>query len=87
MRQIRIGGKTFKLPASRVARIILGLVLIAGGILGFLPILGFWMVPLGLIVLSADIVLIRKLRRRATVRLGRWVKRRWPALWARLFAR
>lgn len=44
-------------------RFILGLLLIAGGILGFLPILGFWMIPLGVAVAALDIVpLWRKLR-------------------------
>lgn len=35
-------------------RIILGMMLLLGGILGILPILGFWMIPLGLLVLSLD---------------------------------
>lgn len=43
------------------ARLVLGLVLIAGGILGFLPVLGFWMLPLGLGVAWLD---IRAFRRR-----------------------
>ena len=37
-------------------RLIVGLVLIAGGILGFLPILGFWMIPLGLSIAALDIM-------------------------------
>ena len=32
-----------------------GIVLIAGGTLGFLPILGFWMIPLGIGVASLDV--------------------------------
>ncbi len=36
-------------------RLLLGLALIAGGVLGFLPILGFWMIPLGLAVAALDI--------------------------------
>ncbi|MEZ5913317.1 MAG: hypothetical protein R3D84_14770 [Paracoccaceae bacterium] len=43
------------------ARLALGLVLIAGGTLGFLPVLGFWMLPLGLGVAWLD---IRAFRRR-----------------------
>ncbi|MDH3379636.1 MAG: PGPGW domain-containing protein [Gammaproteobacteria bacterium] len=35
-------------------RISLGTLLVIGGILGFLPILGFWMVPLGLVLLAVD---------------------------------
>jgi hypothetical protein len=31
----------------RWARLVVGVLLIVGGLLGFLPILGFWMVPLG----------------------------------------
>ena len=41
----------------------LGVILVIGGLLGFLPILGFWMLPLGLIVLSIDFALVRRWRR------------------------
>ncbi|MFU8882929.1 MAG: hypothetical protein ACNA7Q_11220 [Rhodobacterales bacterium] len=52
-----------KVPAG--ARLILGLLLIVGGIFGFLPVLGFWMIPLGVAVAALDIVpLIRWLRGR-----------------------
>ena len=36
-------------------RLLLGLLLIIGGILGFLPVLGFWMIPLGLAVAALDV--------------------------------
>jgi len=36
-------------------RLVLGLVLIIGGIFGFLPILGFWMIPLGIAIAALDI--------------------------------
>ncbi|WP_280953500.1 PGPGW domain-containing protein [Phyllobacterium phragmitis] len=52
-------------------RRILGIVLVIGGILGFLPVLGFWMVPLGLLVLSHDSAIIRRWRRKLEVRFGR----------------
>ncbi len=35
-------------------RLILGMLLMIGGLFGALPILGFWMIPLGLLVLSLD---------------------------------
>jgi len=35
-------------------RTLLGLLLMCGGVLGFLPILGFWMFPLGVVILSLD---------------------------------
>ena len=38
----------------RWVRIPLGILLVFGGILGALPVLGFWMIPLGLILLSVD---------------------------------
>lgn len=47
-----------RIPAG--LRLILGLVLIAGGILGFLPVLGFWMIPLGMAVAAADVVPLRR---------------------------
>ena len=36
-------------------RLLLGLALIAGGVFGFLPVLGFWMIPLGIAVAALDI--------------------------------
>ena len=38
----------------RIARITVGSLLIVGGLLGFFPVLGFWMIPLGLVVLAVD---------------------------------
>ena len=37
-------------------RLLVGLLLIAGGFLGFLPVLGFWMIPLGLGVAALDVM-------------------------------
>lgn len=37
-------------------RALTGLLLICGGVLGFLPVLGFWMIPLGLAVAALDVV-------------------------------
>ena len=65
-----------RLPKSKLLRILLGLVLIIGGILGFLPILGFWMIPLGLLVWSVDFPPVRRFRRRAEVKLGKWWQKR-----------
>jgi purine-cytosine permease-like protein len=63
-------------PASRIGRLIVGVLFIIGGVLGFLPVLGFWMVPLGLVILSVDFPFVRRFRRRSEVRLGRWWKER-----------
>jgi len=60
-----------RLPKTRAARIALGWALVVGGILGFLPILGFWMIPLGMAILSVDLPWFRRLRRRVAVWWGR----------------
>ncbi|MCL7998067.1 hypothetical protein M8994_07415 [Brucella sp. 21LCYQ03] len=55
----------------------LGCALVLGGALGFLPILGFWMLPIGLVVLSNDSHRVRRWRRRSEVHiLRKWRKRR-----------
>jgi hypothetical protein len=48
-------------------RSILGILLIVGGVFGFLPILGFWMIPLGAALIALDIA---PLRRRLMAWLG-----------------
>ncbi len=42
------------------ARFVCGLFLMAGGIVGFLPILGFWMFPLGLGFVALDVPPLRR---------------------------
>jgi hypothetical protein len=71
--EIVIGTWRMRLPQSRLFRVLIGVALIFGGILGFLPILGFWMVPLGLLVLSHDSHFVRRQRRRLAVW---WANRR-----------
>ena len=71
-RSISIFGRRMPLPASRGGRVTLGLALVLGGILGFLPILGLWMLPLGFLVLSVDFIFVRRWRRRLGVKWGRW---------------
>jgi 4-alpha-glucanotransferase len=41
-------------PELRWVRLIAGILFVIFGFVGFLPILGFWMVPLGLIILAQD---------------------------------
>jgi hypothetical protein len=59
-------------PSSRWARVPAGILLIAGGVLSILPLLGIWMLPLGLILLSEDIGPLR----RARERILDWIERR-----------
>src|SRR5690606_38985459 len=55
----------------RLLRLPLGVLLILGGFVGFLPVLGFWMVPLGLLLLALDIPLLRPSVAAAIVRCRR----------------
>ncbi len=63
-RTITIGSRSFTLPDWAPARIALGALLILCGFLGFLPILGFWMIPLGIAILSYDIPRVRLFRQK-----------------------
>ena len=46
-------------PRAIWVRIPLAVVLMAGGFVGFLPIFGFWMLPLGLALLAVDVPFLR----------------------------
>jgi hypothetical protein len=76
MSEIRLGQRRVKLPKGRFWRVCLGVILLLGGIVGFLPVVGFWMAPLGIMVLSIDFPAVRKFKRRVKVRYGRWVQAR-----------
>ena len=71
--KIRLFGRDIALPQSRLARSAIGVLLILCGFVGFLPVLGFWMIPLGLFVLAYDFPRVRRFNRRA----GIWIRRRW----------
>lgn len=73
--KIRFGEREFHLPRSRLLRMSVGVLLVIGGILGFLPVLGFWMIPLGLLILSVDLPIVRRWRRRIDLW---WERRRRP---------
>ncbi len=66
-RRIKVFGRQVTMPQSRPLRILIGILLVLFGCLGFLPILGFWMIPLGLLVLSYEFASVRRWRRRTAV--------------------
>jgi len=75
--KVRIGRFSLELPRNRFVRVALGVTLVfAGAVFGFLPILGYWMVPLGLLVLASDSAVIRRLNRRMGVAIVGWWKGR-----------
>jgi hypothetical protein len=78
MKKVKFAGYSIRVPNHPILRIMLGVLLVIGSIFSFLPVLGIWMLPLGLVVLSVDFAIIRRWRRWATVKLGYWMTRRWP---------
>lgn len=60
-------------PSSRLVRIPVAVLLVAGGTFSFLPILGLWMLPLGLVLFAQDVPVLQKPMARS---LG-WVERKW----------
>lgn len=47
-------------PASWWARWLAALVLVVGGVFSFLPVLGLWMLPLGLMLIASDVPFLRR---------------------------
>lgn len=60
-------------PSSRWVRIPAGVLLIIGGVFGFLPMIGFWMAPLGALLLAQDVPFLR----RPTLRALGWLEHKW----------
>jgi hypothetical protein len=78
--QVRLGKYSLTLPESRPLRIGIGALLVLGGTVGFLPIVGFWMIPAGFLVLATDIPAIRRFNRRVSTKVMRyWRGPRRPA--------
>lgn len=76
MSHIKVGKYKVRVPRTKTGRKVLGGALLAGGALWFLPVLGLWMVPAGLVVLSVDSPKVRRFRRTNEVRAVRWWRAR-----------
>ncbi len=70
---ILILGKRIPIPASVFMRRVVGTGFVLGGTFSFLPVLGIWMLPVGLILLSHDSHRVRRFRRNSEV----YVLRKW----------
>ena len=66
-------------PDWKWLRIPAGILLVIGGLLAFLPVLGIWMLPVGLALLAIDVPFLRK----PVTRLIRWCLDKWEAWRAR----
>jgi hypothetical protein len=62
-------------PSSRWVRIPAAILLIVGGIFSILPVLGLWMLPLGLVLFAQDVLMLQK----PIARMLGWIKRKWIA--------
>lgn len=63
-------------PSRQWLRIGAALLFIVGGVFSILPILGLWMLPLGLALLSQDIPWLKVPLEKA----ARWIERTWESL-------
>jgi hypothetical protein len=61
-------------PSSRWVRVPAGGLFVAGGCLWFLPVLGLWMLPLGVMLLAEDVPPLRRM----TDRCLDWTEHRRP---------
>jgi hypothetical protein len=67
---------------ARLIRVPAAFLMIIGGLLSFLPVLGLWMLPIGLMLLAVDVPALRPRVSAAVIRsrrrLALW-RRRWSA--------
>jgi len=63
-------------PASRWVRIPLGVLLLAGGLLWFLPVLGIELLPIGLLLIAQDVPFLKKPVGRGIL----WLVHKWQEL-------
>lgn len=75
-RPVRRAALYLRRPGARWLRLPAGVALVLGGLLGFLPLLGFWMVPLGVLLLAEDIPALKKPTMRALAAVQGWWDRR-----------
>jgi hypothetical protein len=74
-RPMRSAFRWLRQPSVAWIRVPAAVLLICGGLLGFLPVLGFWMAPLGLSLLAEDVPPLRSAR----TRILNWIERRYPS--------
>lgn len=73
--------RSLRHPDARWVRIPIGILSVIGGIFSFLPVLGIWMLPLGLLLIAYDVPVLRKPVGRFTI----WSTQKWVSfrLWLR----
>lgn len=69
-----------RMPSSFAVRLVIAILLILGGIFSFLPVLGLWMLPLGLLLIAQDVPLLQEPLVAAFAGVERkceWLRVRW----------
>ncbi len=65
-------------PSSLGVRLVVAMLLIVGGMFSLLPILGLWMLPLGLLLIAQDVPVLQK----PLLRTLAWGEAKW--IWLKL---
>jgi hypothetical protein len=81
---IRVAGfiRWLRKPSSFWIRLLAAILLILGGVFSFLPILGLWMLPLGLLLIAQDVPILQ----RPLANILKWFEVKWQqakAAWQR----
>ena len=63
-------------PSSFWIRLLVALLFVLGGVFSFLPILGLWMLPLGLLFIAQDVPILQTPLANAL----RWIESKWKRL-------
>jgi hypothetical protein len=63
-------------PSSFWVRVIVAVLLILGGAFSFLPVLGLWMLPLGLLLIAQDVPILQK----PILISLKWIEAKWEWL-------
>ena len=72
--------RRMRVHANFIEYVPMALLLIAGGFLSFLPVLGVWMLPLGLLLLAVDLPVLRGPISVLIIR-SRRIAKRWLRRW------
>lgn len=69
----KVGRVVYKLsrPGWRLLRVPVGVAFVLGGFLAILPVLGLWMIPIGLLLLAVDVPWLRRPVAGSIIRLRR----------------
>lgn len=76
MPHVKVGNRRMSVPKQPWLRVVLGIAFVIGGMGFVLPVLGLWMIPLGLVLLSWDVGVLRRWRRVSSAKFERWRRAR-----------